>query len=267
MKDVVEQNTTIVNLRGEIIRLELRISDLEKSEIKLRQQLKEEQIKIRRLADDERHSRKLLTESRHENEQLRSEQKVLQKYIEQLQGLTQGQEEECKKMDTNIKSLTWELGNVKELHRQEVKNTEELNAKLKIKDDQEQHLLENKVNLENTIVDLERKIRNLQEEKNVQNSKLINKRREIIDLKENIHLLQRDISLLDKSVNERNEDIKLLKFHIAEITRRNALMDKQVENADIVQEELANAHNRLMEEKCKSKALEDEVQRPINLHR
>lgn len=267
MKDVVELNTTIVNLRNEITRLNFQISEMQKTEAKLRQQLRDEQIKIRRVADDERHCRKLLTEARHENEQLHREQIVLQKYIEQLQSLTQGQEEECKKLDINNKSLTEQLGIAKELHRQEVKNTDELNAKLKRKDNQVQLLLENKMHLENKISDLERKIKNLQEENNVQNSKLISKEREIKDLKENIRLLQQEISLLDKSVNERNEDIKLLKFHIAEITRRNALLDKQLENAGIVREELGNAHNRLMEEKCKSKALEDEVQRPVNLHR
>lgn len=267
MKEVDELNKVTGDLRGEITRFKLRISEANKIEVKLRQQLDEEQAKFKHLVEDERHYRKLVRESRHVNEQLQSQQIMLQKQIEQLQGLNQGLDERVKKLVSDVKSLTDQLGNTKEFYKQEVKNVEELNAKLKRMDDQKQVLLQNIASMEKDIFDLRRKTKNLLEEKNVQNSKLIDKEKEISDLKENTHLLRQEVAGLDKSVNERNEDIKQLKFHITEITRRNAVMNKQVEHMDTAREELGNTHNRLMEEKLKSKALEDEVQRPVNLHR
>lgn len=267
MKDVDELNTVIGALKGEITRFKLRLSEANKIEVKLRQQLDEEQVTFKRLVEDERHSRKLLTESRHVNEQLQSQQIVLQKYVEQLQGLNQGLDERSKKLDLDVKSLTKQLGNTKELYKQEVKNIEELNSKLKRIDNQKQVLVENIASMEKDIFNLRRKIKNLLEEKNVQNAKLIDKEEEIRDLKENNRFLQQEVTGLDKSVNERIEDIKQLNFHITEITRRNAVMNKQVEHMDTAREELGNTQARLMEEKIKSKALEDEVQRPVNLHR
>lgn len=266
-RKVSEVLTYASELKAEIKRHELIISGLKKNEHELKLSLAAEQNKLERLAEDERHYRKLLSECTHEAEQLRRQEVLLKRHIEQLQGLNQGFNAQCKKLNARVNNLSEDLGNMKENRRQQVKKIEGLNANLKYKEDQEKLLLKDVARMEDLVSASECKIQNLMEENNIQNSKLNDKDKEISLLNENVGSLQEENATMDQSLNERIDDIKLLKLQIMQMSRTNAQMNIQVEHMGATRQELVNTHKDLLDEKVKSKILEEEVQKPVNLHR
>ncbi|XP_035224618.1 cilia- and flagella-associated protein 58-like [Stegodyphus dumicola] len=266
-REAVELNKTISESENEIKRLGIRISGFEKTVTQLRQQLTEELVKFKALAEDERHFRKVSLDAKAEIEQLNDQLTILSKHIQQLKDYNQDIDEHRKKLEVQNKNIIDQLGVAKETLRREVKKREEVEVKLGRKDDLEQKHLRTIADLEHEVRILKQKVKNITEEKDVLNSKLIQRDTEIVSYKEKIRLLEQDLARLDRTLTERVDDIKLLKLQLSQTNRVKCLMTEKVEHLDVTRQELTEAQKLLQREKVKSKAIEDEARRPVNFHR
>ncbi len=66
---------------------------------------------------------------------------------------------------------------------------------------------------------------------------------------------------------ERLEDIRVLKLKISDIKRELTILRKSVGNVEILRNEVYKLQKDLLQEKTKVKALSEELENPMNIHR
>ena len=66
---------------------------------------------------------------------------------------------------------------------------------------------------------------------------------------------------------QRIEDIRLLKLEIKKLRREKQILIKSVSNAEELQREIYNIQREMLREKTRCKALEEELENPMNIHR
>lgn len=75
------------------------------------------------------------------------------------------------------------------------------------------------------------------------------------------------IFLGEKEYSQRIDDIRLLKTEIKRLRQEKSLLTKAVLNTTDLQLEVFNLERDLTRERLKCRALEEEVQNPLNIHR
>lgn len=71
----------------------------------------------------------------------------------------------------------------------------------------------------------------------------------------------------ERQYMERLEDIRLLKIEIKNLRHRNRLLTRGLYNTIDMRHEVLQLHRDLNQERVKSRALEDELSTPLNIHR
>lgn len=73
--------------------------------------------------------------------------------------------------------------------------------------------------------------------------------------------------LAEKQSADQLEDIKLLRIEIQNIRYKNDLLTRGLANTIDMRQEVLQLHRNLTLERVKSKALEEEMSSPMNIHR
>ena len=73
--------------------------------------------------------------------------------------------------------------------------------------------------------------------------------------------------LAERQYLDRVEDIRLLKLDIKNMRHRNRLLTQGLFNTMNMRHEVLQLHRDLNQERVKSRALEDELSTPLNIHR
>lgn len=63
------------------------------------------------------------------------------------------------------------------------------------------------------------------------------------------------------------EDIRLLKLEIKKLRREKYILTKSVTNVEDLRSEVYNIQRELLRERTRCKALEEELENPMNIHR
>ena len=63
------------------------------------------------------------------------------------------------------------------------------------------------------------------------------------------------------------EDIRLLKLEIKKLRREKHILTKSVANVEELRREVYNMQRELLRERTRCKALEEELENPMNIHR
>lgn len=66
---------------------------------------------------------------------------------------------------------------------------------------------------------------------------------------------------------QRIEDIRLLKLEIKKLRREKHILTKSVANVEELRREVYNMQRELLRERTRCKALEEELENPMNIHR
>ena len=66
---------------------------------------------------------------------------------------------------------------------------------------------------------------------------------------------------------QRIEDIRLLKLEIKKLRREKHILTKSVSNVEELRREVYNMQRELLRERTRCKALEEELENPMNIHR
>lgn len=84
---------------------------------------------------------------------------------------------------------------------------------------------------------------------------------------EKIRLQQSTLGKGESMYSQRVDDIKLLKAEIKRLRREKATTEKSVSNVDNLKREMFQVQRELMRERMRCRALEEELETPMNVHR
>ncbi len=104
-------------------------------------------------------------------------------------------------------------------------------------------------------------------ERDILGTQLIRRNDELALLYEKIKIQQSTLAKGEAQYRERVEDIRLLKIKLASVLREVNIYSKSANQIDGFKQELIRLQKELLEERAKVKAMSEELQNPMNVHR
>lgn len=104
-------------------------------------------------------------------------------------------------------------------------------------------------------------------ERDILGTQLIRRNDELALLYEKIKILQSKLATGEVQYQERLEDIRLLKFKIGDHKSELRIIKSQAAQIPDLRKEIYNLQNMVIEERLQVKALSEELENPLNIHR
>merc|ERR1719465_385813 len=104
-------------------------------------------------------------------------------------------------------------------------------------------------------------------ERDILGTQLIRRNDELALLYEKIKIQQSTLKKGEVQYRERIEDIRILKLKINDMKRELQLLSSSVSNIDSLRNEVYHLQRELLQERTKVKALSEELENPMNVHR
>merc|ERR1712072_533543 len=252
-EEVKLRDLTIVNLRKKIHEAETR--------------LKQQQNLYEAVRSDRNLYSKNLIEAQDEIQEMRRKFKIMNHQISQLKEEIQAKdsalmavhleharlEKEREMQKTEIQKLRNQLGesdNTCKSLRQEIKKLEAIIEKGEREMERQRKELDEVIN-----------------ERDILGTQLIRRNDELALLYEKIKIQQSTLKKGEVQYRERIEDIRILKLKINDMKRELQLLSSSVSNIDSLRNEVYHLQRELLQERTKVKALSEELENPMNVHR
>eukprot|EP00794_Sanderia_malayensis_P005258 gene5258-5922_t len=104
-------------------------------------------------------------------------------------------------------------------------------------------------------------------ERDILGTQLVRRNDELALLYEKIKIQQSTLDKGEIQYRQRLEDIRLLKLEIKKLRREKHILTKSVANVEELRREVYNMQRELLRERTRCKALEEELENPMNIHR
>merc|ERR1712150_136755 len=210
---------------------------------------------------------KSLIEARDEITEMKRKLKILNHQIDQLKEEIQSKEEALVKQNQEYKALEKEKESLvaeRNKLRQKAVETKgiisnqatEQRKLLKIIADADQEHSKQKKELDQVI-----------SERDILGTQLVRRNDELALLYEKIKIQQSTLNKGEIQYKSRQEDIRLLKLEVKRLRREKNILYKNVANIDELRREVYHMQRELLRERTKCKALEEELENPMNIHR
>ncbi|KAL1494784.1 hypothetical protein ABEB36_010327 [Hypothenemus hampei] len=243
------------------------IFDLKKSITEHQNEIRQHKNTYEAIRADRNSLQKTLQEATAECGELKKKLKIVVHQTEQLKEDISMKEKLLIKDENIMRKINKEKDNLK------LEVTAGLDQIRLLKHDVKQHKEEEK-RLHETILEQEKTIRaqvkdmeQLMNERDVLGSQLVRRNDEIALLNEKIKILQSILNKGETQYDQRLQDIKLLKIEIKRLRQEKLLLNKQMNNTIDLRQEIFHLERDLTKARLQCKALEEEVQTPLNIHR
>ncbi|XP_068807258.1 cilia- and flagella-associated protein 58 [Struthio camelus] len=104
-------------------------------------------------------------------------------------------------------------------------------------------------------------------ERDILGSQLVRRNDELALLYEKIKIQQSILNKGETQYRQRMEDIRLLKLEIKKLRREKGILGKSVANVEELRQEVYHMQKELLRERTRCRALEAELENPLNVHR
>lgn len=104
-------------------------------------------------------------------------------------------------------------------------------------------------------------------ERDILGTQLVRRNDELRLLFEKIKIQQSTLEKGEIQYDQRLEDIRILKLEIKKIRREKMILEKSVANVNDLRQEVYETQKELLRERTRCKALEEELENPLNIHR
>jgi len=104
-------------------------------------------------------------------------------------------------------------------------------------------------------------------ERDILGTQLVRRNDELALLYEKIKIQQSTLNKGEIQYRQRLEDIRLLKLEIKKLRREKNILTKNVANVEDLRREVYHIQRELLKERTRCKALEEELENPMNIHR
>ncbi|XP_044753434.1 cilia- and flagella-associated protein 58-like [Coccinella septempunctata] len=210
---------------------------------------------------------KQLQESNAECNELKKKLRIIAHQTEQLK------EDISMKESTLIKeeNILRKAMKDKEYLKMELTNTQDQVKKLKeeiqMMSEEERRLHQSLMNNERLIREQAKDLEQLLNERDILGAQLVRRNDEIGLLHEKINIFQSTLERGETQYDQRLDDIKLLKIEIKRLRQEKILLTKSADNVSDLRQEVFHLERDLTRARLKCRALEEEVQNPLNVHR
>ncbi|XP_051837323.1 cilia- and flagella-associated protein 58 isoform X1 [Antechinus flavipes] len=104
-------------------------------------------------------------------------------------------------------------------------------------------------------------------ERDILGSQLVRRNDELALLYEKIKIQQSVLNKGENQYNQRIEDMRILKLEIKKLRREKGILAKSVANVEELRQELFHMQREFLKERTRCRALEEELENPMNIHR
>jgi hypothetical protein len=105
------------------------------------------------------------------------------------------------------------------------------------------------------------------QERDILGTQLVRRNDELALLYEKIKIQQSTLNKGELQYKARIEDIRILKLEIKRLRRERKIMNAKVANIDDLSKEIFHVQKELLKERTRCRALEEELENPMNVHR
>ena len=246
---------------------EMEIFDLKKKIAESETKLKQQQNLYEAVRSDRNLYSKNLIESQDEITEMRRKLKITSHQIDQLKEEINSKEAQLVKEHHEKQKVTDEKemlsAELTQLKNQMAQTKAYINSQqqeerklLKIIADADAERLRQKKELEQVIA-----------ERDILGTQLVRRNDELALLYEKIKIQQSVLNKGEQQFNSRIEDIRILKLEIRKMRREKAILQRSVSNVDELKREVYHLQKQLLQERTRCKALEEELENPLNVHR
>ncbi|KAG9390827.1 Chromosome partition protein Smc [Carpediemonas membranifera] len=266
-KKATEANQKYLQALEEVKVRENTIQDLQKKIAEAEKKLKQQQTLYEAVRADRNLYSKNLIESQDEVSEMKRKFKIMNHQIEQLKEEIKAKDSalvqeyyERKKAEKERDSFKAEIGRI----QRQIQEAEQTIAAQKAE--------MAKLNLIINEADNERgrqqkEFEQVISERDILGTQLIRRNDELALLYEKIKIQQSTLAKGEAQYRERVEDIRLLKIKLASVMRELNVYSKAANQIDGYKTEVIRIQKELLEERAKVKAMSEELQNPMNVHR
>jgi chromosome segregation ATPase len=246
---------------------EIRINELQKKIGEWEAKLKQQQQLYESVRSDRNLYSKNLIESQDEIAEMKRKFKIMNHQIEQLK-------EEISAKDSALVKEHFDHQKVqkqREQQRNEISRMKRLlgqNDDIIHKQDAEIRRLASMIRrMDEEALTQRKEYDQVINERDILGTQLIRRNDELALLYEKLKIQQSTLRKGEAQYSARVEDIRLLKLKIKDLQREAVIAKGNVVNVDGVRRELMHKNKELLQEKTKVKALSEELENPMNVHR
>ncbi|KAK9712724.1 CutC family [Popillia japonica] len=210
---------------------------------------------------------KNLQEANAESSELKTKLKVTSHQTEQLKEDIAMKEQQLIKEEIILRKVTKEKENLRvecDNGLEMIRNLKEELSELKA---EEKRLHKVILNGDKLIRQQTKDLEQLLNERDILGSQLVRRNDELSLLYEKIKILQTTLHRGEAQYEQRLEDIRVLKVEIKRLRQEKNLLTKTISNMTDLRQEVFHLERDLTRERLKCKALEEELQNPMNIHR
>lgn len=266
-KDATDATQKCLSQMEEVKRREMELLRQKKKIAETENKLKQQQTLYEAVCSDRNLYSKQLIEARDEITEMKRKLKILSHQIDQLKEEIASKDSALVKVNADLvhverdkESLNVEVSG----RKQELEATKQL---LESQRAEERKLRKILAEASSERARQKKELEKVINERDILGSQLIRRNDELALLYEKIKIQQSTLSKGEVQYNERLEDIRILKLDIKKLRRERALLSKSVSNAEELKRELYHCQRELLRDRTRCKALEEELENPMNIHR
>ncbi|XP_060555610.1 cilia- and flagella-associated protein 58-like [Ruditapes philippinarum] len=246
---------------------EMQIFDFKKKIAESETKLKQQQNLYEAVRSDRNLYSKNLIESQDEITEMKRKLKIMNHQIDQLKEEIQAKEAalvkehlEHQRVEKEKETLKAELQKMKQL-------AAENKAYIEAQEAEERKLLKIISEADAERVRQKKELDQVISERDILGTQLVRRNDELALLYEKIKIQQSTLNKGEIQYNQRLEDIRVLKLEIKKLRREKGILQKSVANVEDLRREVYHIQRELLRERTRCKALEEELENPMNIHR
>ncbi|XP_030841697.1 cilia- and flagella-associated protein 58 [Strongylocentrotus purpuratus] len=246
---------------------EMQIFDYKKKIAEAETKLKQQQNLYEAVRSDRNLYSKNLIESQDEITEMKRKLKIMNHQIDQLKEEITAKEAALVKEHLDHQRVEKEKEALKaELQRMK-QQASESKAYIEAQEAEERKLLKIISEADAERLRQKKELDQVISERDILGTQLVRRNDELALLYEKIKIQHSTLGKGELQYRQRLEDIRLLKLEIKKLRREKNILNKNVANVDDLRREVYHLQRELLRERTRCKALEEELENPMNIHR
>ncbi|KAK5644587.1 hypothetical protein RI129_005887 [Pyrocoelia pectoralis] len=243
------------------------INDLKRNLVEHENKLRTQQNLFEGVRAERNNLQKALQESTAECGELKNKLKVSSHQSEQLKEDIAMKEQELIREENILRKITKDKENLRVELDNSLSTIKELKNEILEMKTEEKRLHKVISESDRKIKELTKDLETLMNERDILGSQLVRRNDELALLYEKIRILQSTLQRGEAHYERRLEDIRLLKVEVKRLRQEKLLLTKSITNMTDLRQEVFHLERDLTRESLKCRALEEELQNPLNIHR
>ncbi|KAF7241720.1 cilia- and flagella-associated protein 58 [Paragonimus skrjabini miyazakii] len=265
--DASELTQRVLQNMDELKYREMQIFENKKRIAEAETKLKQQQNLYEAVRSDRNLYSKNLIEAQDDIAEMKRKLKILSHQIDQLKDDIATKEATLVKENLDRQRVEKEKEQLtKELQRMRVQATEN-RAYIEAQEAEESKLLKIVAEAEQERLKEKKEHEQVISERDILGSQLVRRNDELALLYEKIRIQQSILSKGERQYNQRLRDLNLLKQEVRKLRREKAVLQCTASKVEDLKTEVHRVQRELVRERTRAKALEEELQNPVNVHR